>query len=381
MLARDYELEGCRLTAGPPAQVGGARGHFWFSKLHLVEGRDVLCEVTLTEDKAQGQWPGVLYLSRDGGMSWNVAGQIESYGPASTPLGRRRLLLMPYELWPLSPGDRRNAAARGTIVTCGQDGAVATERTPVKFLAFPRDLADYHQGELCLFTNGNILPLRDGRLLTTLYGKFAGEEKYRCFAAASEDGGLTWRYCSEVASWEDVPDAREGPDESSTARLADGRLMCVYRVGGRQRYHKSYSADDGATWTGPEEMVGLWSVEPQLVRLENGLILLSGGRDGLFVWVCADGEGKRWARLNLAEHHNALVLDGSPRYSDSFCAAEKVDPSQSTSYTGMVAVGPDEVLISYDRLANGWAGPPGPWSDEDMVFCVRLKAVPSTGRG
>jgi hypothetical protein len=41
----------------------------------------------------------------------------------------------------------------------------------------------------------------------------------------------------------------------------------------------------------------------------------------------------------------------------------------------MVAVGPDEALIVYDRLGNGWKGAPGPWGTDDAIFCVRLKAT------
>jgi len=377
---REYELEGCRLEVDVPVEVGRAQGHFWFSTLHRIEDQDILCEVILTDDKAQGEWPSVLYMSRDGGASWDRVLEIDCYGPNSLRLGSRRLLLTPYELWPMSPGDKRSAGANGTVVTCSEDGAITVGRVPVKFLDAPRDLQDYHEGELLLLANGNILALRDGRLLTTLYGAFSGDEKGMCFAYTSDDGGFTWRYLSTCASWEDVPDASEGPNESNTVRLGDGQLMCVHRVGNGQRYQKSYSADDGATWSKPKPVEDAWSVEPQLARLDNGALLLSGGRPGLFLWVCTDREGGRWERFNLADHHNALLPDASVHYSDAFCQAGDVNPRQSTSYTGMIAVGPDEALICYDRLGNGWDGAPGPWGSEDAVFCVRIRVVPEGGR-
>ena len=247
----------------------------------------------------------------------------------------------------------------------------------MKYLGFPRDLADYHEGELCVLTNGNIIPLRDGRLFTTMYGTLAGEGRYTNFAVTSSDSGFTWHFHSIVASWNELPEAKEGPDESNTVRLADGRLLCVYRVESGKAYGKSYSSDEGRSWTAPERMEGAWSVEPRLERLDNGVMLLSGGRPGLFLWVCADGEGKRWQPLNLAEHHNACLADPALKYSDAFCEArEPVKPAQSTSYTGMCRIGADEVLICYDRLANGWAGAPGPWGVRDVVFSVRVKAAP-----
>lgn len=205
MTCKEYRFERFGLQIETPVEVGRAKGHFWFSSLHPVEGQDLLCEVVTAADKAQGKFPGVLCLSRDGGASWQRVREVDSCGPASIPLASRRLLLMPYELWPLSSGDGRNAVADGAILTCGQDGAIAAERVPVRFLDFPRDLADYYQGELFLLTNGNVLPLRDGRLFTTMYGKFSGDEKYTCFAVASEDSGFTWRYLSTVARWQDLP--------------------------------------------------------------------------------------------------------------------------------------------------------------------------------
>jgi hypothetical protein len=149
--------------------------------------------------------------------------------------------------------------------------------------------------------------------------------------------------------------------------------MSVYRTG--REYHKNYSADDGATWTQPEPMTGVRAVEPQLVRLGSGVILLSGGRPGLFVWACTDGEGRKWERVSLGEHHNKHVQDGALRYSEAFCEGKGGGPALSTSYTGMAAVGPDEVLVCYDRLGNDWKGAPGPNGEWDVVFCVRIKAM------
>jgi hypothetical protein len=375
---KEYRLRSCTLRADTPSLVGATKGHFWFPTLHPVGGDDILCLVVLSDDKAQGKWPAALHLSRDRGKTWRKVPNEVFYGPISRIAGPRQVLLMPYELWPVKPGDKRNAQADGTVLLCGSDGKISLETVTVQYLDFPRDLADYHVGELCLLTNGNILPLSAGRQFATVYGQYAGQKRYTNFAVASEDGGRTWRYCSVVAGCDDLPDAGEGPNESATVRLADGRLLCVYRTGHVLKvrdYFKSYSADGGRSWTKPERMVGVWSVEPQLVRLENGLILLSGGRPGLFLWVCADGEGKSWERLNLAEHHNALLPDSALHYSGPFCASEGVNPAQSTSYTGMQRVGPNEALVSYDRLGNGWAGAPGPWGETDAVFSVRVEAV------
>jgi hypothetical protein len=366
-----YELQGCALELAPPVEVGRAKGHFWFSTLHSLGGSDVLCEVVLSDDKAQGKWPAVLYLSRDAGGTWRRARETDSYGPVSTLLGPGKVLLMPYECWPLAPNDKRNAVADGTLLTLAADGALTAEATPVKYLDFPRDLAEYNTTELYLLTNGNILPTKDNRLFTTVYGRRAGEAKDCVWAVTSDDGGRTWHYQATVADGVALG-TPEGANESNSIRLADGRLLCVYRTGAE--YHKSYSADEGATWTGPEPLAGVRAVEPQLVRLANGVILLSGGRPGLFLWACTDGEGKTWQRVSLGTHHNRHLQDASQHYSDAFCEGGG-GPALSTSYTGMVAIGSDEVLVCYDRLGNEWRGAPGPQGEWDAVFSVRVKVT------
>jgi hypothetical protein len=335
---------------------------------------DLFCEANLADDRAQGRWPAVLFHSPDEGKSWARSIEPTTYGPCSTGFAPDRLLLMPYETWPLAPGEKRNARADGTFVLRAAGGSFRAERAPVKFLGFPFDLEDYHQGELMLLTNGNVLPLRDGRIFTTLYGRIAGEGKDSVFALASEDSGQTWHFQAVVASGKEMPEANEGANESNTVRLQDGRLLCVFRIGSGQDLHKAYSLEEGQSWTGAERLPGVWSVEPQLMRLENGLIVLTSGRPGLFLWVCPDGKGNHWERFNLAAHHNAAFLEASLHYSETFCQADpQVNPAQSTSYTGLLAISPDDVLVCYDRLGNGWVGAPGPWGETDAVFCVRLK--------
>jgi hypothetical protein len=285
---------------------------------------------------------------------------------------------MPYENWPLRPGDKRNTRANGTILSDTADGGLGVQPAVVTFRGFPRDLADYHEGELALFTNGNIVPLQDGSLLTTIYGTAAGEKKYDLFAMNSTDAGFTWQFRSLLAAGRDLPDTPEGPDESSTIRLADGRLLCVFRVGSRCEFYRAWSSDDGRTWTKPEPIAGTWSVQPRLVRLENGLIVLTGGREGLFLFVCADGEGRTWERVNLGAHHNATCSDPSMLFTDVFLEANETPrPAESTAYTGMIPIGADEVLIAYDRTSNGWEGTSGPRGDADAIFTVRVRLRPA----
>jgi hypothetical protein len=374
-IMKTYKCENIDLEISAPSLVGSQQGHFWFPTIHPLGGADILCEVVLSPDVAQGEWPASLYLSRDSGNTWAHATDIDSYGHSSNLRGERELLLMPYETWPLEPGDSRNGAASGTIISMTSNGQVSSERMQMKFLGFPSDIADNPKTGLCLMNNGNILKLSDGSLFTTVYGKYAGDEKCSVWCMTSADGGVTWNYLSLVASWKDTPGATEGPDESTTIRLADDTLMCVYRVGsGRdQLFHKSISADEDRNWSKPEAIPGAWSVQPRLTSI-GSLILLAGGRPGLFLWVNADGCGKTWQRISLAAHHNEHSDDPAFHFEKQVCSGEgRADPAQTTSYTGLAAIGPDEAILCYDRLANGWNAAPGPWGNQSAVFAVRIR--------
>ena len=56
--------------------------------------------------------------------------------------------------------------------------------------------------------------------------------------------------------------------------------------------------------------------------------------------------------------------------------------SATTAYTGLLALDDETLLVSYDRLANGWAGPPGSMGGSDGVFSMTVKitaAAPEAG--
>ena len=194
----------------------------------------------------------------------------------------------------------------------------------------------------------------------------------------SDDGGYAWSYQGTVASWSQIPDEPEGPCESNSSSLDDGKLFCVYRVGSRRTnlYCSSLSLDGGTTWSTPARISGAWSVESKLTQLDNGAILLSGGRPGLFLWVCDHAMAGTWVPINLTQHHNDSTMDSRYAFSDKTCNAEKSsDPAQTTAYTGLARAGSDSAVLCYDRLANGWEGAPGPWGSTDTLFSVTITAA------
>ena len=63
-----------------------------------------------------------------------------------------------------------------------------------------------------------------------------------------------------------------GPSETDLLRLGDGRLLAVVRANGRKRLYRSWSADDGLSWSElePTPMPGQ---SPALLALGSGAIL------------------------------------------------------------------------------------------------------------
>ena len=97
-------------------------------------------------------------------------------------------------------------------------------------------------------------------------------------------------------------------NETDILRLRDGRFLAVLREGTRPYWsHKSYSADEGKTWT-PYEQVNFKGDCPCLVQLRSGAILCAyrdlegagpdragGSRSGMSVSVSDDARaGAGW---------------------------------------------------------------------------------------
>jgi hypothetical protein len=264
-----------------------------------------------------------------------------------------------------------------------------------------------------LVVTGCTLQLKSGGLLATAYGTYLedseqaqAQHNYSLLALRSSDGGVHWDWLSTVVRHGEpgVYDVCKEPSESHTTYLKNGDLFTVFRGGGwrdpgypsrdrggAEAYFplcSSVSSDEARSWSRPKVMsgpktstlftAGPAGVEPKLLSLPNGLLVLSTGRPGIFVYVAEDpppevsGVG-RWQRFNIAAAHNALISDPTLAFSsivtDDTIPGHKINGT--TSYTGMVAV-PDanEVLVSYDRLGNGWG--PLEEGEASAVMVMRL---------
>lgn len=97
--------------------------------------------------------------------------------------------------------------------------------------------------------------------------------------------------------------------------------------------YASWSADMGKTWTKPE-VIAPNGVLPRLLRLENGIVVISTGRPGVQLLFSKGGvDSKSWTD----------PIEMLPYDSES----HEVQYAVSCGYTGMVATGPNRFLLIY----------------------------------
>ena len=107
-------------------------------------------------------------------------------------------------------------------------------------------------------------------------------------------------------------------------------------------------------------MPGVFSVQPSLDVLPNGSLALSGGRPGIYLWLNRDGKGLTWDKFDVVANHNEFVPD------------EKItDAGKSSSYTEVVLLDENHLLLIYDRIPHSWAAIPDDSKETNSIWVVR----------
>jgi hypothetical protein len=189
---------------------------------------------------------------------------------------------------------------------------------------------------------GDLRVARDGSVIAGIYPGYrlrddgSVDPKGGAFFYRSTDAGRSWKIQGRIPYQPDLAadprgGERMGYTEPAFEILADGRFLCVARTTdgiGNGPMYASRSQDLGRTWSRPE-VIARSGVLPRLLRLANGVIVLSSGRPGVQLRFCADGGGKTWTEpLELLPY-----------------AREK--EQVSCGYTSLLATGPDRFLIIY----------------------------------
>lgn len=180
---------------------------------------------------------------------------------------------------------------QGFVLRSSNDGATwSKHETPLAGVPFA---ADKFAGMW-----GHILEVPDGRLLCGVYGRTKGRAKYINGVVESTDGGNNWRYLSHLCDASSL--GNEGPDEMDLVRLESGELLSVFRTGTSpgSHMHQVRSTDGGKTWSPPRDS-GSVGVSPQLVLLDNGVLVCSYGTRDVYVMASWDGTGREWSKPTL----------------------------------------------------------------------------------
>jgi len=301
-------------------------------------------------------------ISKDGGGHWGrrYGMLMQHEAVAFVPEKDDALLGIPSELMQLAAGDDRNFVGPAYLFEHGGDRFVMIPDGvrvldwpwPVALTPGPQPRTNWTVG---VSITGSVLRIGN-RVLATAYGQKKGDHFDRTMLVASEDNGYTWRYFSTIAN-PDLSHASElgfeGANETSVIQLADGDLMAVFRTGNGEKWklYRNYSHDGGRTWGVPGALAA-YSVWPQMVRTANGAIVLATGRPGVDLWVSTDPRARTWQRLDLVAHHNRWAPDPSYRIGHFPIHLPYTSDAQmweSTAYTAMVEVAPNQILLIYDR--------------------------------
>jgi len=99
----------------------------------------------------------------------------------------------------------------------------------------------------------------------------------------------------------------------------------------------SRSPDMGKSWSAPEKITP-FGVYPQLLKLKNGVIVLSYGRPGVYLRFSIDN-GKTWG--------SPITTHGRKPEGLSLTEYREIRYSDTCGYTGLIATGPDNFLMVY----------------------------------
>ena len=155
---------------------------------------------------------------------------------------------------------------------------------------------------------------------------------FNCYLLVSDDNARTWKRRSAMVAFHRP--AYEPTIEENRA----GEIVCVIRTDGvvpsgtvneAASMFITFSKDRGFTWDAPKPVLG-YGVFPQLLQLDNGVMVLSYGRDaGTRVAFSLDG-GHTWSR-------HRMIIDEAGKAS-------------SCGYTSLLPLGPDTFLLAYGDI-------------------------------
>ncbi len=375
----DYRRAGkpaLKLSFGEPGIAAMASkpegwGFYQFPSLSRLEDGRVHLGFSVQEDSVRSYGKGgrVHLVSADGAGKWQEADAASMRTGLLLPNGDRLAVTTPEakkvsELKLPEPAGTVTASYGNTELDVFRLQGLPPELRTVHQVRraegtdrWKAELADLLDPQALRYTISGLFPVvwwgdmrvaPDGSLLAGIYPAYllrddgTVDAKGGVFFYRSTDNGHTWTVQGRIRYQPDLTadpkgNERGGFTEPAFEILADGSLLCVMRTTdgvGIGPMYASRSKDLGRTWSKPAAFTPN-GVLPQLLRLENGVLVLASGRPGVQVRFCADGRGETW--------------------SDPFemvAPKPEVAGDYSCGYTSLLATGPDSFLIAYSDFKH-----------------------------
>lgn len=368
---KEVNLRGVRLKLAAPRVVAETSvGHGWYPDILKFSTGEIMLNYSLNADANTNQHNSqAVLISTDQGGTFDFAYDVNGFhnggGEVRVSLPDGRIVGVSTFLRPDPPGQSRCFAAHHWTYRFG-GRKYSVEPWAAKVEGLPRDVATYPEPSRTWWARTNwfsdIVVLDSGQFVTTLSLRFEGDERESTVALVSEDEGYCWSCLSTMAGSDSVADAKEGFDEPCLIQLEDGDLMCVSRVGSGQdqRLARAYSSDEGKTWSELDRLAA-YSVAPQILRLQNGVLALSTGRPGVFLWFSSDSRGAVWEPVDVMAFHNS-VLDESAQMA----------AHQTTAYTAMIEAKDNRLFLVYDRTPFGWKPVPKDSGERSQIYLLEV---------
>ncbi len=368
-----------QLTLGKPvvvatSNVGEARwGHHQFPKLSPLPGGAILLTFNSTaDDNAAYGKPGPAFVSHDRGQTWKPFRGKEtaiaiSHSPITAVLNGEFLCV------PFPPG--LDVKQMGGMPKPAGNYFCYAKRNYFRFDECPDSVKQYVTGIrgyrwTPTTTTWNVEPIRydmrnaliwtseqsNGSILSRTsfeypvlvagHELFVADYKFRYLhrdgsvpkgmvvtCMASTDNGRTFQRRSEIAF---DPTGTEMPSETAMALTSDNQLLCI----GRSTDHRqrpmwiTHSADRGRTWS-KRTPVMPFGVMPQLLTLDNSVLVLTFGRPGVHLSFSTDGTGRTWTKPTA-------IITGDAR---------KVT-QHSCGYTSLLKLPGNQCLMAYSDFQH-----------------------------
>ncbi|MCB1104993.1 MAG: exo-alpha-sialidase [Opitutaceae bacterium] len=369
-------------------------GYYQFPVLdRLMDGR-IAVTFHINKDSARAYGKGTdepnRGVSADGGMTWTRAFPTDAVAGLVLPDGQRvRVGTADVTPRPALVADYQLPPTRGTAIgSYGQqpyvtylhrelpaelqgvplarwDAAAQCWQTERARLDDPDLLRASAEGVFPVVWWGDVNLAPDGSLIGVVYpARLEGTEfaHWHCGCYRSVDGGRSWQLAGRILY---RPDStidchaaqRDGFSEPASVILPDGELVAVLRTtdgNGDGPLYLCRSVDLGVTWT-PPKILRRNGVLPRLLRLANGILVMSTGRPGADLSFSSDGRGETWSEPHL------LV----PITSD-------YNQHDSCGYTSLLALDDNAFLVAYSWFQK----PAGHGGTRKAIYVRRVRVQP-----